>query len=298
MCSVLYHGLMKNCAFLTLDEKGDYVIDDEHAIQPLADLGWRVNTLSWRQKGIPWKDFDAVVIRSTWDYWDDSSEFLETLATIDSQARLANPLPLVRWNLAKTYLQDLEDNGVDIVPTLWLGEPETTRIQSCFEHLGLDELVIKPVIGANGQDAYRISRTDEPGRLERIVERFKGKDGMVQPFMPHILTEGEYSLFYFSGELSHAILKKPADSEFRSQEEHGAEIVAVRPEDLLVQRGRRAIDSVTPGPLYARVDFIRDEKDDFRVIEMELIEPSMYLRMDAAAPARFAQAIDTWFSDD
>ena len=287
---------MKKVAFLTLDERGDYVIDDEHAIKPLADLGWRVSTVSWRQTAVPWKNFDAVLIRSTWDYWNDISGFLDTLSHIDQQTAMANPLPLVQWNYRKTYLQDLEEKGVKIVPTLWLGEPGLSHIESCFELLELDELVIKPVIGANGEDAYRISRSDEPEHLERIVDRFRGRDGMVQPFMPRILSEGEFSLFYFASEFSHAILKKPAEREFRSQEEHGAEILAVNPEERLLQRGRQAIDSIAPEPLYARVDFVRDEREDFRLMEMELIEPSMYLRMDGGAPQRFAQAIDSWFS--
>lgn len=287
---------MKKCAFLTLEEWGDFVIDDEHAVQPMAELGWQVSTIPWRQTAIPWKDFDAVVIRSTWDYWNDIPGFLDVLAFIDSQTELANPMPLVHWNLAKTYMQDLEKNGVAIVPTLWPGKPRVSHLEECFEHLGLDELVIKPVIGANGDDTYRISRSDTPDRLEQIVEHFRCKDAMVQPFMPHILSEGEYSLFYFNGELSHTILKTPAESEFRSQEEHGSEIRPVQPEDLLMQSGKLAIENISPGPLYARVDFVRDERGGFRVMEMELIEPSMYLRMDDAAPMRFAKAIDAWFS--
>ena len=91
---------MKNCAFLTLDERGDFVIDDEHAIEPLAEIGWCVSTVSWRQTQIPWSDFDAVIIRSTWDYWNDVPAFLGILAQIDRETRLANPLDLVQWNLA------------------------------------------------------------------------------------------------------------------------------------------------------------------------------------------------------
>ena len=95
---------MKQCAFLTLDVRGDFVIDDEHAVQPLADLGWQVSIVSWRQREIPWSHYDAVIIRSTWDYWNDVDGFLEVLQTIDASTRLANSLQLVRWNLAKTYL--------------------------------------------------------------------------------------------------------------------------------------------------------------------------------------------------
>ena len=282
---------MKRCAFLTLDEKGDFVIDDEHAIGPLNGLGWEVSTLSWRQEEIPWSHFGVVVIRSTWDYWNDVPAFLEVLARIDRETRLANPLDLVHWNLAKTYMQDLEGKGIGIVPTIWPDHVEAASIPGFFDRMRCDELVIKPVVGANGEDAYRLSRPDCRERLAWVSEVFRDRAAMVQRFMPDIVGEGEYSLFFFNGEFSHAILKIPAKSEFRSQEERGAEIRGVKPEEKLLQRGRQALASLSSLPLYARVDFVRDE-GDFAVMELELIEPSMYLRTEAGAPARFARAID------
>jgi len=119
---------------------------------------------------------------------------------------------------------------------------------------------------------------------------------MVQRFMPYILAEGEFSLFYFNAVFSHAILKVPASGEFRSQEEHGAEINLVVPEEQLLHRGQKALETIEPKPLYARIDFVRDEQGDFVVMECELIEPSLYLRTDPMAPDRFAQAMDRWFN--
>jgi len=287
--------MTRHCAFLTLDERGDFVIDDEHAIEPLARLGWRVATLSWRQAEIPWSDFDAVVIRSTWDYWNDVPAFLDTLARIHRQAPLANPLDLVHWNLAKTYLRDLEGKGVGIVPTLWLDDLLPTALAGHAERLGGDELVVKPVVGANGEDAFRLTPGDDPERLQAIAGRFRGRPCMLQPFLHAVREEGEYSLFFFSGEYSHAILKVPAAEEFRSQEERGAEIHPVQPQADLLARGRQALAAVTPPPLYARVDLVRNAAGEFEVMELELIEPSLYLRTDPGAPERFARAVDAWF---
>lgn len=287
---------MKKCAFLTLDERGDYVIDDEHSIAPLEQLGWQVSTLSWRQTEVPWSDFNVVVVRSTWDYWDDIPAFLETLRQIDSTTRLANPLDIIHWNLEKTYMLDLEGKGIGIVPTTWPDAVHSGAFPGFFAELGTDELVIKPVVGANGEDAYRVSAGDDPQRLEWICDRFRKKRAMVQTFMPSILTEGEYSLFYFNGAFSHAILKIPRGSEFRSQEEHGSEIRPVTPEDRLLERGKQVLETLSAVPLYARVDFVRDDRGDFVVMELELIEPSMYLRTDTGAPGRFARAIDSRFA--
>jgi glutathione synthase/RimK-type ligase-like ATP-grasp enzyme len=286
---------MKRCAFLTLDERADFVIDDEHAIGPLAELGWRVSTVSWRQTEIPWGDFAAVIIRSTWDYWNDVPAFLDVLAQIDRETQLVNPLDVVHWNLAKTYMLDLEGKGVGIVPTIWPDAVHKESFTAFFDQLDCDELVIKPVVGANGENAFRISRAESPERLARVTGRFRERKAMVQRFMPRILTEGEYSLFFFNGEFSHAILKTPAKSEFRSQEEHGADIRAVVPEEKLLLRAQQALSAISSPTLYARIDLVRDDHEDFVIMELELIEPSMYLRTDPDAPMRFARAIDERF---
>lgn len=286
---------MRNCAFLTMDKEEGFVIDDALAHEPLAELGWRVSPLSWRQSGIPWSDFDAVIIRSTWDYPDDVDSFLDVLEEISSVSNLANSMSLVRWNLAKTYLRDLEHKGIGIVPTTWANEIDEASLMACHGRFNSDEIVIKPVIGVNGEDAFRISRSEPAQDLSDIVARFQGRAHMVQRFMPCILTEGEFSLFFFNCGFSHAILKTPAASEFRSQEERGARIQAVVPEELLLERGRQVLKTITPAPLYARIDFVRDDEGDFVVMELELIEPSLYLRMHPQAPVRFARAVDAWF---
>lgn len=285
---------MKKCVFLTLDEPADFVIDDEHAVRPLSRLGWQVSTLSWRQSSRPWSEFDAVIIRSTWDYWDDVPAFFSTLEDINRQTRLANPLKLVRWNLEKTYLRDLREKGVGIVPTLWANTLEPDSFAKFHSRLGTDELVVKPVIGGNGQDVFRVSTEDSAQNRGRIAARFCNRDCMIQSFMPNITREGEYSLFFFGGIYSHAILKVPAINEFRSQEERGAEIRACVPAEKLLLRAQQAMLAIDGVPLYARIDFVRDEADDFLVMELELIEPSLYLRMDPEAPDKFAAAINQW----
>jgi glutathione synthase/RimK-type ligase-like ATP-grasp enzyme len=286
---------LRRCAFLTLDEPGDFVIDDEHAVAPLARLGWTVDTVSWRQTRVPWSQFDAVIIRSTWDYWHDIDSFLAVLSGIDRQSRLANALPLVLWNLEKTYLRDLEARGVGIVPTLWPRAVGADDFTGWSARLGSDQLVVKPVVGANGEDAWRVAVSDPPSRRERIAARFQDRPALVQPFMPRILDEGEYSLFFLGGRYSHAILKTPAPGDFRSQEERGAAIQPVQAPAALRDCGARVMNALDGRPLYARVDFVRGAADDFRLMELELIEPSLYLRTDSDAPRHFAAAIDAWF---
>ena len=165
----------------------------------------------------------------------------------------------------------------------------TTRVSfgNWLEQTGTDEIIVKPTISATAQHTYRL-RTFDP----ELVPVFADRPFLVQPFLDSIVDEGEYSLFYFGGEYSHTILKAPKPADFRVQEEHGGIITAVEPTAELLDAGRKVFDTIVPVPLYARVDLVHDCAGDLAVMELELIEPALYLRMDADSPRRFAEAID------
>jgi hypothetical protein len=272
-----------------MDDLGHYVADDELAVPPLRESGWQVDTISWRDKTVDWNDFEIVVIRTPWDYQREPEAFLDVLRTIDaSSARLENALDIVEWNLNKTYLRDLGTKGVNIVPTLWKKKGITeAEVREWLAHFETDEVVIKPTVSATAEFTYRLHEFGP-----ELTGIFEDREYMVQPFMPNIVAEGEYSLFYFGGEYSHTILKKPKPADFRVQEEHGGIITAVAPSPDLLEKARAVFDFIKPIPLYARVDFVRDAQDNFALMELELIEPALYFRMDGESPARFAGALD------
>jgi hypothetical protein len=279
---------MRTCAFLTTDDLAGYVTDDQLAEAPLAELGWAVEHVPWRQPG-GWERYEAVVLRSTWDYHKHPEEFLAVLEEIDrSGARLVNPLELVRWNARKTYLRELEARGLPVVPTVW----DRSRHSDLFGELGADEIVVKPVISASAFHTYRLRRGERwSGEMEAA---FAGREVMAQPFLRSIVEEGEYSLFYFGGEASHAVLKSPKEADFRVQEEHGGLILPVEPPAPLVELGRRIVESLPMPTLYARVDLARLDSGGYALMELELIEPSLYFRTDPESPRRFARAFDEW----
>ena len=147
---------MRRCAFLTLEDSTGYVIDDELAYAPLAALGWQVDTISWRCTNIEWQAYGAVVIRSTWDYVNDPDAFLDVLGEIErSGTPLFNGLDLVRWNIRKTYLRDLAERGVAVVPTIWRDRLQPNQLPDLIEEVGTAEVVIKPVVGLNAHGAFR-----------------------------------------------------------------------------------------------------------------------------------------------
>lgn len=278
---------MRKLCFLSTDNLDGYTFDDDLAVEPLRQLGWQVETISWR-KDVDWNDYAAVILRTTWDYQHHVDEFVTVLETIDkSRARLENPLDIIRWNLSKTYLRDLEERGCRIVPTLWDSKYTDADFDGWVERLKTDELIIKPLVSATAQHTYRLKQFDPS-----LTDTFASRRFLVQSFMPAIVSEGEYSLFYFDGEFSHAINKAPKTADFRVQEEHGGIITVVEPDSKLLNAGQEVLELIEEQLLYARVDFVRDDDDEFALMELELIEPALYFRMDARSPYFFAEQFD------
>ena len=285
---------MPTCAFLTIADLSDFVSDDDLAVDLLRESGWRLDLVPWDQPA-DWSRYDLVVIRTTWDYHERPSEFLDTLHEIEqSSARLLNSLALVRWNLDKRYLLHLEQKQVPIVPTRYSTRlNDFEELASHFTAFDTQELILKPPVNVNAFNTFRLHRAGLEAHWQRLKEQFGASPYLAQPFMPRILNEGEYSLIYFNGRFSHAILKTPAAGDFRVQEEHGGVITPVEANEGLRRVGRRALAALDEIPLYARVDLVRHTGDDFRIMEYELIEPSLYLRMHPDAPRRFADALQT-----
>ena len=288
---------MPACAFLTTRRLDGFVTYDALAVPPLRALGWTVAHVPWRAE-TDWGAFDAVVIRSPWDYQDDPAAFLAVLETIErSGARLENGLDVVRWNLEKTYLRSLEARGVRTVPTAW-GEGLTAGgLAALLDRWG--EAVVKPVVGANADDTFRLRRAKPaPAQAgdaahQRALGAFAGgRPRLAQPFVPAVVEEGEFSLFVFGGAYSHAVLKTPARGDFRVQEEHGGTIRAAEPEPALRALADRALDAVGQDLLYARVDAVRMPDGGFALMELELIEPSLYFPYAPGSAERFARALD------
>lgn len=282
---------MPSCAFLTLANPEGYTIDDHLAAEELVRAGWLMETIPWSDEDQDWARFDAVVVRSTWDYYKKVGAFFETLERIEaSGTRLLNDLDLMRWNADKRYIGELAERGVSVVPTIYgrrFERGDTVHFASLLES---EKLVIKPVEGANADGAFRLDASSEN---PEALERFASEHFMVQPFVSSITTFGEVSLFYFGSLFSHAILKTPDEGDFRVQEEHGGRIVPWQAEDSALEAGDRVLEALDGECLYARVDLVRSNDDsDWWLMELEIIEPSMYFRMDNGAPARFREALE------
>lgn len=277
---------MRSIAYLTATGIDHHPVYDVLTAVPLRRRGFAVETVQWRAEQ-DWGRFAAVLPRSPWDYHRHPEEFFAVLERIDrSGARLFNDLATLRWNADKRYLGELADRGVPVVPTVFGEELDAATVTSLAAHFGTGDLVFKPVVGASADGAFRV-RDDEAGAA---VDGLRGRPWLAQPFMPAILDEGEYSLVYFDGRFSHALRKRARPGDFRVQESHGGSIEPVRAEARLLERGAQVLDALPADLLYARIDLVRDG-DDFRLMEAELLEPSLYFGIDARSPERFARAL-------
>lgn len=273
--------MTRRVALVTCEQFPQLYDDDQLLQRALWSCGVAADAAVWSRADIDWSAFDLAVIRSTWDYHRRLGEFRTWLDRTSEQTAIWNRPELVRWNSHKTYLRDLRDRGVEIVPTEWVDGADQAR-QRILDR-GWRRAVVKPSVSANA-DRTRVIGHDEP--LPTMEDG--GEAGwMVQPYVAEVEGEGERSLIFLDGAFSHAVQRKAALNP-------SAPLVdgtPVRPTDEERACARRALSATRARPLYARADLVTTGDGVARVMELELIEPLLYLRTDSAAAGRFARCI-------
>ena len=250
--------------------------DSQLLLPAFEMLGVDARPTVWSDPDVDWASFDAVVIRSTWDYFDREDEFLAWVRAVGATAeRFINPPDLVEWNAHKTYLRELGDQGVPVVDTQWILRGETATV----EH---DHGIVKPAVSGGALGLERVSAG------QTITA---GADLLIQPFLHSIVDEGELSLFYAAGEFTHMVRKVPATGDIRVQPEYGSDVRPEEPTDEAHEVSRMVLDAIGRELPYARVDLVRAGDGTLRLIELEIIEPQLYLRWAPETAARFASAI-------
>ncbi|MBX3047178.1 MAG: hypothetical protein KF698_09295 [Anaerolineales bacterium] len=283
--------MAKPIAFATDAEWPQLTPSDQLAQAALHELGVEVAPVIW-DAAVDWAQYRAVVIRSTWDYHTRAAEFSAWLNALQAAGvPVWNPLPVLRWNMHKRYLAELEAAGIRIVPSLWLayGQPQP---YAAVQQRGWAQAALKPLVSADSYHTYVIE--DEAQWNTHQPEVLALGDAVVQEFMPEVQTVGEYSLLFFGDEYSHTVLKTPKHGDFRTQMGYGASTEAVEPAPELIAQAAHIVQTVSrllDQPLaYARVDgILRD--DVFYLMELELIEPNLFLDYSPGAAQHFARTL-------
>jgi glutathione synthase/RimK-type ligase-like ATP-grasp enzyme len=262
--------------------------DDLPLVAALRAAGLDPVAEVWTDPSVDWSSYDAVLLRAVWDYHTRYLEFTEWLGQLDkAEVPVLNDTDLIRWNGDKRYLLELRERGVAIVPS-------QVAAGACLREVvaGLDgqEIVIKPTVSATALHTIRGIAGSE--QLSRAIDDLPDDVYLVQPFLPEILSEGEWSLIYLDGEFSHAVIKRAADGDYRVQDDFGGTADLADPAPAV----RAAADAVLSAvdsrvsPVYARVDGVV-AAGRFLLMEVELIEPYLFLPQHPAATAQLAATV-------
>jgi glutathione synthase/RimK-type ligase-like ATP-grasp enzyme len=273
-------------ALVTCERPTEHDEDVDFLGPVLRRMDVDVETPAWSDPRVDWSSFDLVKLSSPWDYHERPDDFRAWLAATAAVTNLQNPLPLLEWNVDKRYLRELADAGVPTIPTVWSepgGEAEALRR---IAELGWERVVIKPVVDLGAMNLVRV----DADMAERLLDRYD-RPVLLQPYLPTIATAGEVSLVYLDGKLSHALRKRPANGDFRVQPLYGGTHEAIEPTAAATEIAERALARAPGDPLYARVDLIDDVDGSPLVIELELIEPSLYLDVAPAGAVTLAKAM-------
>lgn len=287
------HAAPHNVAIATLASRHPAAVDDRYLVAALAARGIAAEMAVWDDPGVDWGRFDLCIVRSTWDY-DRPYRIAAFRAWIDHVAErtlLWNPPEVLRWNLDKRYLRDLAARGVPVPESVWLERGARASLAAILAEHGWREAVVKPVVSASARETMRVARDELVAAQRRLEENLAREAMMVQAFLPEVVSRGELSLMFIDGAFTHAVHKRPAAGDFRVQIEHGGSEVRMEPEPAVVAAGERVLRAVGDATLpYARVDLVPRDAGEPLLLELELVEPSLFLGLCPQAAERLADA--------
>ncbi len=293
---------MTRIAFVTAIVSAALDEDMSPLLTACARAGLTAEVRAWDDFTVSWSRYDAVVVRSPWDYHTRLPEFLRWCERVDRVSTLLNPLPVLRWNTDKHYLADLVAQGVAVVPTRFV-EPDAEPLPSLqaflAEFADAAEFVVKPAVSVGSADTQRYRREQEfaaANHIGRLLDA--GRSAMLQPYLDAVDVHGETALLYFDGRFSHAIRKVALLKLNEAGLDHAQvpeSIAAREPGADEVQLGETVLAAARTRigvvPLYARVDLIRDAAGRPCLLELELAEPSLFFDRAPGAADRFLEAL-------
>ena len=284
---------MKKVAFVTYKESADLSDSDQLLVAPMAEQGYKVVPVPWDDTSVTWTEFSCVVFRSCWNYHYNTNKFSQWLALLEKQkVKTWNPLEIIKWNIDKSYLQDLKERfSVNIIPTIYIKKGDSSNLEDIVKNSGWLEVVVKPCIGSSAYKIFKTTIAEAPKYQQDFSDILSSTNVMVQPLIPELVQNGEISMVFLNKIFSHAINRKPKQGEFRSNFRFGGIESRAEPSKAMINDAQDILDNIDSVLLYARVDGImKDGK--FMLMELELIEPYLFFNLDRESPIRFAEAFN------
>ena len=267
------------------------LLDDRLLDDALRRRGLSSVRVDWACPDIDWSEFRCAVFRTIWDYFERTEEFSAWLARVERQTTLCNSPETVRWNMDKHYFADLEAKGIPVVATRYLERGATSSLRDAIDESGWADTIVKPCVSGGARHTYRVNAA-KAHELEPIVrELLSAESLLLQPFIEDVARSGEDTLMVIDGRYTHAVRKVPKAGDFRVQEHLGGTVHDYTPTREQIELAERTMAAWQPRPAYGRVDMVRDNEGRLAVMELEVIEPELWLRHHPPAAEALAEAI-------
>lgn len=287
-----------NIALITYQDKGLYASptvenEDDKLLNFLINKGLKIEKVIWNDPQIKWENYDLAILKSPWDYFDLIEEFYAWLEQLrQKNIKLLNPIEIVKWNADKHYLQDIAKAGLKVTQSIFLKMGSQVNLSDYFQFLNAEKFILKPAVSGGSKNTFKVTAANVQEIESKLQNLLKKEDFIIQPFLTEIEEVGEWSFLFFGGKYSHALLKKAKPGDFRVQHSHGGTIHPQNPSQHLIESAQQYVDQFAKGCLYARVDGAIVD-NDFLLMELELIEPFLFLDTNEHALANYHQGLVT-----
>lgn len=285
-----------NIALVTYLDKGAYdsttvESEDDKLLNFLKEKGLFIEKVIWNDREINWKDYSLAILKSPWDYFDLIEDFYIWLDQLEAKkVKLLNPIEVVRWNANKQYLQEIEAAGLKITPSFFVQNKESINLEHFFEKFNTSKLIVKPCVSGGAKNTFKVTVDNANEVNQKLNLLIQDEDFIIQPFLPEILESGEWSFIFFNGVCSHSLIKQAKPGDFRVQPAHGGSVHPQKPSEELIATAQQYVTLFAKNCLYARVDgtFVNG---DFLLMELELIEPFLFLNTEPENYERYYKAL-------
>jgi len=265
--------------------------EDALLSKALKAKGLNVLRTNWDNPNFNWTETKYALFRATWDYFDRFAEFTLWLEKTKTQTQFINPIELIKWNIDKHYLGDLQKKGINIPNTIFIEKGDANALETHFENAGFRQAILKPAIAGAARHTYKIDAENVSTLSGVFSSLIKAEAMLLQEFQESISEKGEISVVLFGQNYSHAVLKKAKPGDFRVQDDFGGTLHDHLPSQAELLFAQKVISQLEPKPVYARVDMLWDNKGELALGEVELIEPELWFRREKNAADLLANEI-------
>ena len=265
--------------------------EDRLVMDGLEKLNLRTIKKDWNDTNFNWSSTKSAIFRSTWDYFDQFSNFRNWLELVKEQCYLINPYEQINWNLDKHYLLDLQKLDLPIVESVFVSKKTQLNLETISKSKNWKDIVIKPTISGAARHTYHLKNDEIKKFQDKWLSLTNDEDFMVQEFQKNILSTGEIAVMLFGGEYSHSVLKKAKKGDFRVQDDFGGSVEKINPSLEIIELAEKTVKSLKTMPIYARVDIIFDNGSNPVISELELIEPELWFRFKEESAYKLAEIV-------